>query len=122
MSLSKFTFLSTVAVAAIAGTSPVIAETIPDAPTVTRLTVNYSDLNLRTEKGAATLVTRISRAAKQACGDRAMVGPGSFEKRERRAACIREAEETAVAAVDHPTVTAVYAQKRGAIAATVATR
>lgn len=122
MSLSKCSFVSIVLVAAIAGVSPAIAEPIPDAPTVTRLTVNYSDLNLRTVKGAAALVARISRAARQACGERAMVGPGAFVKRERRAACIREAEETAIAAVDHRVVTGIYAQTRGTIAATVATR
>lgn len=122
ISLSRVGFLSALVVAAIAGMSPAQAESNLDSPTVTRIAVKYDDLNLRSTNGAATLVSRISRAANRACGVRPMVGPGSYEKRERRATCIREAEDTAVAAVDHPTVTALYAQMRGTIAATVATR
>jgi len=122
MSLSKLGLLTIAFSAAIAATSPVKAETTLETPTVTRITVKYSDLNLRSVKGATTLVKRISRAARRTCGDRQMVGPAAFEKRERRAECIRQAEAAAVAAVDQPIVTAVYAQLRGSIAATVATR
>jgi UrcA family protein len=79
-------------------------------PTRTAVEVRYGDLNLATEKGATTLLRRIDRAAREACGldpwQRGFVRAG-------QRACYAEAVGKAVGRVDAPMVTQVYAAREG---------
>lgn len=76
--------------------------------------VAYGDLNLATEAGARTMLTRITNAAREACGgspffygDYSMT-PGLARK--DFAACQTNAVNTAVKSLNAPQVMRVYAQ------------
>lgn len=72
--------------------------------------VRYADLNLGSEQGADVLLRRLDRAAKQVCGmDTSQRG---FLRRQQRA-CYAETLNHAVAAIDAPMVTQIYAQRQG---------
>ena len=83
-------------------------------------TVHYSDLNLNTEAGVATLYRRIRNAAEQVCGD---VGSRQLEQAAAARACVRQAIFSSVQSVNNPQLTNEYnarfggAQKRIDLAA-----
>jgi UrcA family protein len=70
------------------------------------LRVEYADLNLNSEAGAEVMLRRLNRAAASVCGD--SYGRRPIEAREAVRACMSDAVERAVSALDHPTVTALY--------------
>jgi len=76
------------------------------------ITVGFSDLNLATESGASTLLHRIRRAAKEACGER---GPSLVEVADWQA-CVIGATDDAVRSVHSPLLTALYSGQRPNVA------
>jgi UrcA family protein len=62
----------------------------------TALTVHYSDLNMNTDAGVATLYNRIRHAAQQVCGD---VDPRRLDEAAAAQTCVNHAIATSVAAV-----------------------
>ena len=60
------------------------------------LTVHYSDLNMNTEAGVASLYNRIRHAAQQVCGE---VDPRRLDKATAAQACVDHAIAVSVAAV-----------------------
>ena len=72
------------------------------------VTVNYADLNLSTESGATTLLHRIRRAAKDACGEH---GPALVEIADWQN-CVTGATDDAVRFVHSPLLTALYSGQR----------
>lgn len=73
-------------------------------------TVHYSDLNLNTEAGAATLYRRIRNAAEQVCGD---VGSRQLEQAAAARACIHQAIYSSVQSVKNPQLTNEYNTRFG---------
>jgi UrcA family protein len=73
-------------------------------------TVGYGDLNLANSQGVEILYRRLSVAAQHVC--RALDGR-SLEQQARFSTCTRESVARAVAAVDHPALTAFQAIKTG---------
>ena len=69
--------------------------------------VAFDDLNLASESGARTLLVRINKAAKAACGP-ATRSPLLPREAAHQRACVTEAVDTAVRRVDLPTLTALY--------------
>lgn len=74
--------------------------------------VKFGDLDLNQETGAATLLVRLSKAAKSVCNF-APPGPFNLDQENIPAACRRDALAKAVADVNHPVLTAMYQSKRG---------
>jgi UrcA family protein len=72
--------------------------------------VNYSDLAIETEPGAATLLGRIEAAAKRIC---APLDYGTGESRANVKACREKATAAAVLKVNHPMLRVVYARAKG---------
>jgi UrcA family protein len=68
------------------------------------MTIHYSDVNLATISGAATLYRRIQGAARLVCGER---GRSLVEQRDWQV-CYHAAIDDAVATVNSPTLTAVH--------------
>jgi UrcA family protein len=60
------------------------------------LTVHYSDLNMNTDAGVATLYNRIRHAAQQVCGD---VDPRRLDEAAAAQACVDHTIASSVAAV-----------------------
>jgi UrcA family protein len=60
------------------------------------ITVHYSDLNMNTEAGVASLYNRIRHAAQQVCG---AVDPLRLDEVAAAQACVHQAIATSVAAV-----------------------
>jgi UrcA family protein len=73
-------------------------------------TVVYGDLNLDTDAGARVLFFRLRSAAKQVCSP--LAGRG-LNLQSRWQACYDNAMASAVAQVNHTTVTALYASTLG---------
>lgn len=67
--------------------------------------VDYSDLNLSVPADADRLYTRLQRAAKHVCGPS---DARDLRKASKQRDCYRESLATAVAAVNHHSVTALY--------------
>jgi UrcA family protein len=85
--------------------------------TVRSITVKYGDLNLSNPQGAATLYSRIVRAANEVCGP----PDDSLWFRSDARACLHKAIADAVTKVGHPQLIAVYnANNREPLPATVA--
>ncbi|MEP7244792.1 MAG: UrcA family protein [Gammaproteobacteria bacterium] len=74
-------------------------------------TVDYSDLNLKTRKGAAVLYARLHNAAAVVC-DR--VNIRAAEARESNKACVKQALSQAVSALNLPVLNQYAASKTGA--------
>jgi UrcA family protein len=83
--------------------------------------VEYSDLDLEKEAGAATLLRRLSRAAKNVCGA-AHLDVSNFHQKRERVACRMTALQNAVADVNHPIVTALYQNTQSNVSIRLATR
>jgi UrcA family protein len=85
--------------------------------TVRSITVKYGDLNLSNPQGAATLYSRIVRAAHEVCE----LPDDSLSFRADARACLHKAIADAVTKVGHPELIAVYnANNREPLPATVA--
>jgi UrcA family protein len=72
------------------------------------VTVNFADLDLSTGAGATTLLHRIRRAAKDACGEH---GPALVEVADWQN-CVIGATDDAVRSVHSPLLTALYSGQR----------
>ncbi len=79
------------------------------------VTVSFADLNLSTESGATTLLHRIRRAAKDACGEH---GPALVEIADWQA-CVIGATDDAVRFVHSPLLSALYSGQRQSVTAMI---
>ncbi len=68
--------------------------------------VHFRDLNLEQPSGVATLFHRIQYAAQSVCGEQ--YRPGSHITSPEWRSCTAQAIARAIAAVDHPALTAYY--------------
>lgn len=108
-STSSLRFGGLIIAFALAGAAPVaLADVATDL--TESIAVHYDDLNLEADAGARMLVRRISVAAMEVCGGRNDLRM-KIEVRERFDKCRAHAEQSAIAKVGHPRVTAVYAKK-----------
>jgi UrcA family protein len=81
----------------------------PAAPVATRV-VSYSELNLSSPQGVATLYRRISRAADEVCGPAEQTGSHVPPRAYRE--CVARAVNEAIQAVNRPELSAYHAQKQ----------
>ena len=82
-------------------------------PTDVRTTiVKYADLDLSTPQGAASLYNRIRFASETVCSPS---GQGDLAAMTRSQKCVKEAIAGAVAKVNQPALSAVYAAKYGVL-------
>jgi UrcA family protein len=79
--------------------------------TASSVTVRYSDLNLASDAGRRTLLTRLSAAAHRVCDDS---GTRELWRVARADACFREALSNAVFAAHDERLTALYRAHTGA--------
>jgi UrcA family protein len=93
----------------------------PEAVTVNKVVVRYSDLNLQKEAGAAALLARLSNAANKVCVIPSS-SPAYIRPRNQGLACRESALQNAVADVGHPMVTALYQSSRGIVQTKLASR
>jgi UrcA family protein len=77
--------------------------------------VNFDDLNLTSESGARTLLVRINRAAKAACGPLSH-SPLLPREAANHRACVADAVDAAVKRVDLPVLTALHTGAQADIA------
>jgi UrcA family protein len=84
------------------------AATLPAGEDVRRVTVRFDDLNLEQPRGVAALYRRLRLAAEQVCGEPQRPGEAILSADWR--ACVAQAVERAVGAVDRPALTAYYRQ------------
>lgn len=93
--------------------APAVAEPIVDAPIVVR----YVDLDISREDDAGILLSRLDRAAERFCEEPLM----SQARHARTAvrACRNLAVSKAVARVNAPMLTEVYARSRGRVVRTI---
>jgi UrcA family protein len=91
------------------------------SPGLNKILVRYTDLNLDDEADAATLLKRLSKAAKYVCS-MPPLGAENLYLRYHTHACREGALHEAVARVDHPGVTALYRSTRPNSNATLASR
>jgi UrcA family protein len=97
------TFLSVILAASIASIFPQSSSAETVSKTVS-VSVYYGDLNLATDAGARTLLTRLNWAGRQVCGWRPPSGSAKSSMLHRT--CMRETVSSAVAKLGSPTVTA----------------
>jgi UrcA family protein len=97
-------FLATVAIACLACVS-LSAHADGNTTGAATRTVGYSDLNLNTQAGAATLYKRIRSAAELVCGD---VGSRQLEQAAAARACVDRAVGSSVRSVNNMNLTSVY--------------
>jgi UrcA family protein len=76
-----------------------------------KMVVQYGDLNLANPSAVQRLYHRIVVAAQQVCDDH--TGPRPLEEGIRARSCMDQSIRRAVAAVNHPSLTALYAAKNG---------
>jgi UrcA family protein len=93
------------AVAAVSLGSVAVAAHADPAVDAPARTVHYSDLNLNTQVGVATLYSRIHNAAQLVCGN---VDPRRLDEAASAKACIDKAVFSSVAAVNNPMLTSEY--------------
>lgn len=77
----------------------------------TSINVSHADLDLTAKAGARTLLTRMRAATAKVCGPRP--APHHIHDMTRYQACTEEAMAAAVAAIDIPTVTALFKGQAG---------
>lgn len=97
-----FVFAAVAAVSLASVTVVAHADSEVDAPT---RTVHYSDLNLNTQAGVATLYNRIRNAAQLVCGN---VDPRRLDEAASAKTCIDKAVFSSVTAVNNPKLTSEY--------------
>jgi UrcA family protein len=93
------------AVLALAGAAPAADAADPTQPPT--VVVSYDDLNIDSPQGARILFARIRNAATRVCGSLEARGPEAFSQFRK---CYQQAMDAAVAQIDEPAVTALYAQ------------
>jgi UrcA family protein len=93
------------AVAAASLASVTVAAHADQALDAATRTVHYSDLNLNTQAGVATLYNRIRNAAQLVCGN---VDPRRLDEAASAKACIDKAVFSSVTAVNNPKLTSEY--------------
>jgi UrcA family protein len=86
--------------------SGAFASTPPAGEDVRRITVRFDDLNLEQPRGVAVLYRRLRLAAEDVCGEPQRPGEAIISADWR--ACVAQAVERAVVAVDRPALTAYY--------------
>ena len=103
-SISGFTFRTFAIVSALAvlGATPALADEAARS-----MKVSYADLDLSTEAGAATLLSRIRSAARQVCG----YDGSTFTDKAIWNSCFKHAVGDAVGKVNNPQLTALYRGK-----------
>jgi UrcA family protein len=77
-----------------------------------RSAVNYGDLNLNDEQDAKTMLKRIERAAKKACGGHATFSSYTGSLDHTFEECRGKAVQRAVKQLGAPRVTRIYAEAR----------
>jgi UrcA family protein len=81
-----------------------------DDADVPKAIVKYADLDISTSQGAATLFGRIRAASAGVCSP---LAHGDFLTTFRWEQCVKQATAGAVAKVNEPTLSAIYAAKYG---------
>jgi len=76
---------------------------------VTRVVVNYGDLNLASPQGARTMYARLRSAASQACGARP--GTRDLQESSNYTACYNQALDKAVRKLDNARLQALHARQ-----------
>jgi UrcA family protein len=103
--------LATLAMACLAVASTVVhAADTSAGPEPMKRTVTYGDLNLANPRGVEHLYRRIVGAAQQVCDT---PNGRSLEAKVRFGICTKQSIARAIAAVDHPALTALHAMKTG---------
>jgi len=92
----NFVFAAVAAVSLVSVAQFAQADSIDSRPA---LTVHYSDLNMNSEAGVATLYNRIRHAAQQVCGE---VDSRRLDEAAAAQACVNQAIGSSVAAVGNP--------------------
>ena len=82
--------------------------------------VTTSDLNLATERGADTLVRRVTAKATDLCTQTATPLARGAERTRRQ--CVAEAVAHSLAQIDSPLIDAAYARRHGVAPAALASR
>jgi UrcA family protein len=88
---------------------------------VRQIEVRFGDLNLNKEAGAATLLNRLSMAARNVC-DASPLGYSNLNPRNSPFACRKATMQKAVADVNHPMVTAMFQETRANMRTRLASR
>lgn len=109
--MSKAVCVALVAGAAITATAAAASAETSNGAEARSVHVSYADLNLGSEAGARAMYTRLSGAAHRACGDSS--GRMSITEAREIRECVSGALDRAVAALDQPTVTALYEREYG---------
>ena len=105
--------LTAAALAATIGTflacSPAHADSSIVGDETSTTTVHFADLDLNSHYGAQHLFLRLKNAAVSVCGD--ANDPVAFDERIGILQCQQKAVEQAVARIDRPLLTAIFAQR-----------
>jgi UrcA family protein len=81
--------------------------------------VKFADLDVSQPRDAAILYSRIRTAAEELCSPLQSSGLGMATRAEKAHICVRESIARAVASVDKPALSAVYAARNPAPAASL---
>jgi len=92
---------------ALAFAAPAVSYASNLANNTTQVAVRYHDLDLNKSADAAILLKRVDAAATEACGASPFSAAG-YRQAVRRSACHQAATNRVVAALNAPTVTALY--------------
>jgi UrcA family protein len=110
------TFSLVAAIGVISATQSALAGPYLQRVEVGRVAVNYGDLDLKTLGDAQSMLTRLQKAAYQACGgdprlsqDYSLMGP-KLERTYRE--CRSDAVSRAVAAVNAPLLTEIHKEQK----------
>jgi len=106
--IAGMSFASVVATLSFIAVAPVaLASELNDRPA---MTVHYSDLNLNTQVGVATLYNRIRSAAQQVCGN---TDSRRLEQVSAAEVCVDHAIASSVSAVGSPQLNSEYSARTG---------
>jgi len=92
---------------ALAFAAPAVSYAGTSAGDTTQVAVRYHDLDLNKSANAAILLKRVDVAAMEACGA-SPFSLAEYRQAVRRSACYQGATSRVVAALNAPTVTALY--------------
>jgi UrcA family protein len=85
----------------------------PDRPDTGQVTVRLGDLDLNTAPGAHTAITRLARAAAEACGDQPGVSPDLIRLSDTYQRCRSATLEAAVVRINTAAVDVAFAEAHG---------
>ncbi len=74
-----------------------------------KVTVSYSDLNLKNEEGVRVLYRRLKRASKEICGVTSLRTPGDTSWSRKTKQCYRETLSRLVDKIDNEDLTRIHA-------------